>query len=222
MKAFTAKSTPADHAVYWIKDLHTRNRVSVIAECSKGCHYCCHQIVSITIFEAIRLANGLEELNESDLSAVHSRAALNVDANNKTSSDEDRWKLRKPCSLLKGESCSVYEHRPLACIATHSVNRAHCIDQFNDKETKHHLAPMVRIDELSIEGILNYQISLAVRNQSDLRNLFSESNRKGLIIDLDRFIHFYCIPKPKERERRMEMLVNFDTKTLFSLEKQTE
>lgn len=222
VKIFTANSNPAEHAVYWVKDLQIRHKIAETVECASGCHHCCHQIVSITVFEALRLAKGLEELSESNRKLIQSNAALNVDANNKAKTDTDRWKLRLPCSLLIDKRCSAYEHRPIACIATTSMSRAHCIEQFDNENSPQHKVLSIAIDELSIESMLNYQITLAINNNADLAKLMSPAIRKALIIDLDRFVHFYCVPDREERERRVDKLIQLDAGTLAKLEKQTE
>ena len=104
MKQIIANSTPAEHAVYWVKDLLARNKVADKVECTSGCDNCCHQAVSIIAFEAVRLAKGLEKLNDSERGDIRSKVVLKVYANNKANSDEDRWKLWMPCSLLIDEN----------------------------------------------------------------------------------------------------------------------
>lgn len=103
MKQIIANSTPAEHAVYWVKDLLARNKVADKVECTSVIIFC-HQAVSIIAFEPVRLAKGLEKLNDSERGEIRSKVVLKVYANNKANSDEDRWKLWMPCSLLIDEN----------------------------------------------------------------------------------------------------------------------
>jgi Fe-S-cluster containining protein len=68
------------------------------AACQAGCTSCCHIPVSITRFEAGRIAAATgHPMNPSP-------SAAPVEASHKS-----------PCPFLKQDLCSIYEHRPIAC-----------------------------------------------------------------------------------------------------------
>jgi Fe-S-cluster containining protein len=75
--------------------------------CRKGCSACCRMDVSITTFEAERLA------------LVSGRRLKRPRA---PTPGETRRHLGTPCPFLVNDSCSVYEARPFACRAHFSFD----------------------------------------------------------------------------------------------------
>lgn len=106
-------------------DAELRARMARV-ECRKGCAFCCHVNVTVTVLEAVRIAAALaagsgpqrqpDILSTADLLAGH-------DA-------EGRQALRAACPLLVAGACSVYEIRPLACRALLSQSAQRCEERF--------------------------------------------------------------------------------------------
>lgn len=70
-----------------------------VNECQRGCSHCCYVAVHIT---------GLEAQH------IESRTGHRVRQFKSGKSDPSTW---EPCSFLKDNECSIYEHRPMACRA---------------------------------------------------------------------------------------------------------
>lgn len=101
--------------------------------CRAGCGACCRQPVPISESEAIRLAELVAGMPESRRDRVRARfdAALrslasrglldelralpSVDRGERMRFGREYLRLRLACPFLEGESCSIYEHRPLRC-----------------------------------------------------------------------------------------------------------
>src|SRR5690348_2428326 len=76
-------------------------------ECRRGCTFCCHVSVSVTPFEAIRIAAAMRR------GAIPDRRAAVADAEVGSRTPT----LRTPCPLLVDGACSAYAIRPFACRA---------------------------------------------------------------------------------------------------------
>lgn len=85
--------------------------------CRNGCSACCHQDLAISPIEILDIAAYVRATRTSaELQAL--RASL----------DEPRTK-HSPCPLLGATgSCTVYAHRPLTCVSTHSFDAIACKD----------------------------------------------------------------------------------------------
>jgi hypothetical protein len=106
-------------------DADLRTRMAAV-ECRKGCDFCCHVNVTVTVLEAVRiaaaLAAGRQPQRQSEILATAERLA-GRDA-------EGRQALRAACPLLVDGACSVYEIRPLACRALLSQSARSCEAHF--------------------------------------------------------------------------------------------
>ncbi len=105
--------------------------------CRKGCAACCRMLVPVSPPEACALYDNVEGLPEDQRQHVLDKVA---EANTKLEqagllgpltalaetdrplTDEDfeplnrdYYALRMPCPFLENETCSIYEHRPVAC-----------------------------------------------------------------------------------------------------------
>jgi len=92
--------------------------------CKKGCAWCCHQFLEITIPEAILLVLDLidqktdPEKFERWCRVVERRAFREMAVCNRASAREDAWKelCGIPCVFLKRDkSCLAYQSRPVMC-----------------------------------------------------------------------------------------------------------
>lgn len=89
--------------------------------CTKGCHWCCHQLISVSLPEA-QLIHGSLELN-IDVARILAKQA--------TFSEHD-WVHRphreRKCVFLVDRECSIYDIRPLNCrnyLVTSNVKYCH-------------------------------------------------------------------------------------------------
>lgn len=92
-------------------------------ECTKGCNFCCHGVVSVSAPEVLRLVRLIEA--GTDRQAVLARAQART-----RSSIEAAMSLRDPCPLLVAGDCSVYADRPMGCRQFVSTSLAGCREAF--------------------------------------------------------------------------------------------
>lgn len=102
--------------------------------CARGCSFCCHNAVSVSAPEAFRLARALRALPPEVRGPVEARLRERAAAVQGLSTEEQA-RRRTPCGLLGADgACSLYEDRPLPCIAMVSLDRGACERAFHDPE----------------------------------------------------------------------------------------
>jgi Putative zinc- or iron-chelating domain len=92
--------------------------------CSKGCYYCCKTYVSVTIPEALRLAQSVRK--QADKSARIAEAA----AASAVIPQSEREVRRVVCPILQDNVCSEYLVRPVVCRAVLSKSLDTCLRIF--------------------------------------------------------------------------------------------
>lgn len=98
--------------------------------CGKGCAYCCHGMVAITVPEAFLLAAHVRAGGEAAIAAFRDRAATMA---GKTPAERLGAKL--PCPLLgDGGACSVYSIRPIACRRVVAFDLKPCVEEFEGQD----------------------------------------------------------------------------------------
>ncbi len=110
----------------------TRARIA----CAKGCSFCCHANVEVTILEAIAVAHHVA--TRPDLAASALATAPKV----AHMPPWIRYDLRIPCAFLRDGACAIYDVRPRACRAHVSYNAASCEEVLTSGDSKS-LPPMV-------------------------------------------------------------------------------
>ncbi len=144
------------------------------AVCERGCEYCCHLRVGISIPEAIVLYNALKtQASDEDLDIIRQRVFQTANKGPVTS--EKFWRNSgTACPFLdtQGDSqCLIYDLRPFSCRAYHSTDVAICKTGFEKaEEIKVPCFPLYRastdmystvfIQVLAQKGLHSYQVEL--------------------------------------------------------------
>lgn len=89
--------------------------------CRKGCSFCCHINVSVTIPEAILVATALRGDYREFAAAVDATAAQTAGL-----SEIERFRRAVPCPMLKDGACGIYDVRPTACRAYLATDARKC------------------------------------------------------------------------------------------------
>lgn len=110
----------------------TRTRIA----CARGCSFCCHANVEVTILEAIAVAQHVAA--RPDLAASALATAPKV----AHMPPWIRYDLRIPCAFLRDGACAIYGLRPRACRAHVSYSAASCEEVLTSGDSKS-LPPMV-------------------------------------------------------------------------------
>jgi len=122
--------------------------------CSKGCSQCCHISVAINEVEAgiISQVTGLKFRRQSPLVA-------NSDLTNKY--------FGQPCPFLKGQMCSIYADRPMACRLHFAISNTAVMC---DTQVPPELSAVVNMDFRKFW--FEYMSVLHVSNLADIRDYF--------------------------------------------------
>ncbi|WP_419778961.1 YkgJ family cysteine cluster protein [Maridesulfovibrio sp.] len=113
---------------------HSRNGLHT--KCDKGCETCCHQLITVSIHEAILLVHLVNSLNEPERSRIKNafdtilekleekgllKDLLDFHVNkfddkaNIINIQKEYWQLNQSCPFLVDDSCSIYPFRPFIC-----------------------------------------------------------------------------------------------------------
>jgi Fe-S-cluster containining protein len=113
------------------------NQLDRKPDCQKGCSYCCHVFVEVTIPEVLAIAHHIGETFTPQEREV---LLQSIDAAIKETEGmprEKRYDARVPCPLLRDGSCSVYDVRPLPCRSYHSFDVETCKRDFAQPSARH-------------------------------------------------------------------------------------
>lgn len=103
--------------------------------CGPGCGYCCHLRVSISIAEALVILGYLQKYDQ--LHRYQQRIKdLREPLSERTAADNSWWLENSiPCLFLDQNTllCNIYEVRPFACRAYHSLDIDRCKTGFFDR-----------------------------------------------------------------------------------------
>lgn len=94
--------------------------------CAKGCYYCCKTYVSVTIPEALRLADAMRAKPEKT-ARVKDAATQSAEI-----PQLEREVRRVVCPMLEDKACSEYAPRPLVCRAVLSKSLETCLRIFEE------------------------------------------------------------------------------------------
>lgn len=137
--------------------------------CQRGCSYCCHVQVEVSIPEVARAVEfAKEHFNLEEFSALGLRARASAEG--ARGKDSSTYPVQ-PCAFLVGGECSVYEARPLACRGEHSFDVETCKRAYDtgedipdDRDTNAKLCEtVIRValeERLSNSGFLTHTYEL--------------------------------------------------------------
>ncbi len=94
--------------------------------CRKGCSWCCHQQVSVSVAEAIAITDHVTRRFAPDrLAALRTRLDA-LDQRTAGLGPTDYARTASPCAFLEEGSCSIHTVRPFRCRAYHSTDADYC------------------------------------------------------------------------------------------------
>lgn len=187
-------------------------------ECKKGCSACCYQIVTISIYDAIRIAESLLFISNDDVEVISQQAKKNVSINNKIKVDSERWAHQLPCPFLLDNVCFIHSDRPIVCLATNSISSDLCNNQLRNRNKRGH--EVIGANPSNVTGsFINNEL---VRVAAELNNLFPQAIYNfAFQIDLDKLVEYIAHPSEQVRKDRLIKLKNFDKKVIKKLKKRS-
>jgi Fe-S-cluster containining protein len=194
-----------------VADKYSLANINERISCRRGCGYCCHQIVTLSIFEAVRVAKAILVLPNSLLKKMGKQAAINSVINQSIVTDNERWPYQLPCPLLVNNACIIHSNRPIPCQMTNSVSETLCKEQFEQKHIDGHLPIGIVIRGLDMEWVVR---SLILRSNDSLS--FSELCFQ---IDLDKLLKYLIDPSKKKMLKRIELLNQANDVVLQAIQK---
>jgi hypothetical protein len=140
-----------------VRFLHTKVEATLAATralpvaCKRGCSHCCHSWVSAPAPEVLYIAKRLR-------AGMPQRERV-ADASAATRNQDVIARKRNPvaCPMLKEDSCSLYELRPMACRFAASADAAICLRVFHEASAEAIPSPV-----RNLRGRGAYQIALGV------------------------------------------------------------
>ena len=125
-------------------------------DCKRGCSWCCHQPVFALDYELDYLKVAVEKSFDTETISDIQEKAKQKQAKMGTLKGDELMNAKHPCPLLKDNTCSVYEARPMACRIYLSSDVKSCVHFYNhpdDKTTYPALLDMpMRLGRMMNEG----------------------------------------------------------------------
>ena len=151
--------SPCSDAIAHVTGLFDRTvpeRANKMIACSKGCSYCCTQMVVLTAPEAFFVAAQIRHKKQTVAAILEAAAqvgALSLD---------ERLKAKVFCPLLENALCSIYAARPLGCHGFVSTNLDACLATFTRGEAATTSMPSDTINVLyAVRMLLTAALRLA-------------------------------------------------------------
>ena len=146
---------------YKIIDHRNDTLINRHTQCSKGCSFCCHDLILITATE-YNLIKKSGKKPDSNL--------INIQ---KSSNFRSLPFAQKKCAFLIDNQCSIYEDRPLVC-RKHNINKGatpeiDCIVGENGKTQ----TPNSQVFDLIAEGITFSTIEESVINNQTIKPIYN-------------------------------------------------
>ena len=125
-------------------------------DCKRGCSWCCHQPVFALDYELDYLKATVNNLPDAETVSAIQEKAKQKQAKLGNLKGDELMNAKHPCPLLKNDTCSVYEARPMACRIYLSSDVKSCVHFYNhpdDKTTYPALLDMpMRLGRMMNEG----------------------------------------------------------------------
>jgi len=149
--------------------------------CQKGCFYCCHVMVEVTVPEVLAVAQYIrEKFTQEEQEHVMRSIEGGIKATEGMTRKE-RFVFRVPCPLLKDGACSVYEIRPVTCRAWHSFDVEGCKSDFEHPGSPH----IIPINEVALRAGLHVEAGLGIALRSQRLDSRGIEFIRGLKIALE-------------------------------------
>lgn len=110
-----------------IDSINKKSQPSGALDCHKGCVHCCYQFsVDVTLLEAFRIADYIEEFFSDADKQVLMESLAAVQGKRAKLKQDRKPKEMFPCTLLLNNQCAVYAVRPFICRGVNSYDVKAC------------------------------------------------------------------------------------------------
>ena len=101
--------------------------------CHKGCSWCCHQNVSVTWPELLKVLSYVVKMkNKKSIPSLTKRIKIHSQKIAGKSSNQ-RFDKKLACAFLKGNRCTIHAARPLQCRGGFSEKEQYCRDLLENR-----------------------------------------------------------------------------------------
>ena len=129
--------------------------------CEKGCSFCCHLMVEVTVPEILAIAKYIRDtFTQEEQASVLQAAEASIEAT-KDLTRKERLNFRFPCPLLKDGASSVYAIRPAPCRSWHSFDVTGCQRDFESPLA--HITVDFHRAAVRVGAYVNAGVSIALR-----------------------------------------------------------
>lgn len=155
--------------------------------CRRGCTACCFQLVPVTEMEAPFLNRTVDSLPPNQAQAVRARAADAIRIleaadllselgriGQLSQTDVESlairyFRVQVPCPFFDGASCSIYEHRPLACREYLVTSERERCERFGEETVDRVPLPISLFSHLTQDGRIGSEPLVLALQRSEHR-----------------------------------------------------
>ena len=154
-----ARATAKIRQIQVIADKAYRHAAGRVA-CARGCPHCCHLHVPITAAEARAIGEQI---------GVQPRDATRLPPR-----DPMSFSMQTPCTFLKEDACSIYEHRPVQCRTSFNFDQDNYWCRYENWDKPGAVVPKPVIEPLAIAYALVSQDKSGDVALADIRDFFPD------------------------------------------------
>lgn len=129
-------------------------------DCSRGCHWCCHQAVFAVTHEWLYMRDYITSSLPEGIAAVFLQRAKSKSARTLDMTPDELLKFKSPCPFLDEGACSVYPARPMACRIYLSSSDDSCREEYLDPNNERNVPQLfefpLRSGRMMNEGFAAY------------------------------------------------------------------